>query len=86
MVGSTLFDMAQEISELLRKALELPFEARAALADSLLESLDETVDASAEEEWEQEIARRIGELDAETVRPVSWSEARHQMLAVLDVP
>jgi putative addiction module component (TIGR02574 family) len=83
---STVFDMTQEISELLRRALELPSEARAALADSLLESLDETVGASAEEEWEQEIARRIGELDAETVRPVSWSEARHQMLAVLDVP
>jgi hypothetical protein len=86
MAGSTLFDMAQEISELLRRALELPSEARAALADSLLESLDEIVDASAEEEWEQEIARRIAELDSETVRPVSWSEARRQMLAVLDVP
>jgi len=77
--------MAQEISELLRRALELPSEARAALADSLLESRDETVDAGAEEEWEQEIARRIAELDSGTVRPVSRSEARRQMLAVLDV-
>ena len=78
--------MAQEISELLRRALELPSEARAALADSLLESLDEGVDASAEEEWEQEIARRMGQLDAETVKPVSWSEARRQMLAILHAP
>jgi len=34
--------MADELSELLRKALALPAGARAALAGSLLESLDET--------------------------------------------
>ena len=51
--------MTQEVSELLKKALALPSEARAALAGSLLESLDETVDPSAEEEWSKEIARRV---------------------------
>ena len=45
--------MTEEVSELLKKALALPPEARAALAGSLLESLDETVDASAEESWSQ---------------------------------
>src|SRR5215472_15394569 len=43
--------MAQEVSELLKKALALPAGARAALASSLLESLDDAVDASVEEEW-----------------------------------
>ena len=43
--------MAQEISELLKKALALPAEARAALASRLLESLDDTVDQAAEDEW-----------------------------------
>jgi Putative addiction module component len=51
--------MTREVSNLLKKALELPPEARAVLANSLLESLDETVDASAEEEWNREIAHRI---------------------------
>lgn len=46
--------MNQEISELLKRALALPPEARAALAGSLLESLEETLDASAEEEWGRE--------------------------------
>jgi putative addiction module component (TIGR02574 family) len=78
--------MAQEISELLRKALELPSEARAALADSLLESLDEAVDASAEEEWEKEIAARIADLDSGKVKPIAWSEVRRQMMAVLRAP
>ena len=62
--------MTQEVSELLKKALALPPEARAALAGSLLESLDDTVDASAEEEWNQEIARRIRELDSAKVKPI----------------
>lgn len=41
--------MSPEVSELLKQALALPSEARAALAGSLLESLDDTVDSSVEE-------------------------------------
>ena len=69
---------------MLKKALELPVEARAALANSLLESLDETVDASAEEEWSKEIARRIQELDSGKVKPIAWEDARRQISAILD--
>jgi putative addiction module component (TIGR02574 family) len=75
--------MTQEVSELLKKALALPAEARAALAGSLLESLDDTVDASAEAEWSEEIARRIAELDSGKVKPIPWSEARRQVSAIL---
>jgi putative addiction module component (TIGR02574 family) len=75
--------MTAEVSELLKKALALPAEARAALAGSLLESLDEVVDASAEEEWSREIARRIAELDSGKVKPIPWSEARRQVSAIL---
>ena len=89
--------MTEEVSELLKKALALPPEARAALAGSLLESLDETVDASAEEAWSQEIARRIEELDSGKVKPIPWAEAHilcrkvvgrqvQQFLAVRRVP
>jgi putative addiction module component (TIGR02574 family) len=75
--------MTEEVAELLKKALALPPEARAALAGSLLESLDEAVDASAEEAWSQEIARRIGELDSGKVKPIPWAEARRQISAIL---
>jgi putative addiction module component (TIGR02574 family) len=76
--------MTQEVSELLKKVLALPAEARAALAGSLLDSLDDTVDASAEEEWNQEIARRIRELDSGKVKPIPWAEARRQVSAILN--
>jgi putative addiction module component (TIGR02574 family) len=74
--------MTPDVSELLKKALALPPEARAALAGSLLESLDDTVDSSAEEEWSREIARRIEELDSGKVKPVPWAEARRQISAL----
>ncbi|HUI82697.1 MAG TPA: addiction module protein [Candidatus Binatia bacterium] len=76
--------MTEEFSKILEKALELPPEARAALANSLLESLEETVDPSAEEEWNQEIARRIEQLDSGRVKPVPWAEARRQIAAILN--
>ena len=72
-----------DISDLLKKALELPTEARAALAGSLLESLDEAVDPLAERDWNDEITRRIQELDSGKVRPVSWADARSQIAAIL---
>ena len=75
--------MTPEVSDILKKALALPPEARAALAGSLLESLDDTVDASVEEAWSQEIARRIAELDSGKVKPVPWAEARRQITALL---
>jgi putative addiction module component (TIGR02574 family) len=76
--------MTQEVSELLRKALALPPEARAALAGSLLESLDDTVDASVEEAWKLEIAQRIQELDSGKVKPIPWAEARRQISTLLN--
>ncbi len=76
--------MTPDVSELLKKALSLPPEARAALAGSLLESLDDTVDSSAEEEWGREIARRIEELDSGKAKPVPWAEARRQISAILN--
>ena len=76
--------MRQDTSDLLKKALALPAEARAALASRLLDSLDDTVDEAAEKEWDKEIARRIQELDSGKVKPVAWAEARRQIAAILN--
>ena len=68
--------MKQEPNDLLKEALKLPPEARAALAASLLDSLDQEVDEDAEAAWHAEIDRRLRELDSGTVKPIPWSEAR----------
>ena len=77
--------MSPDVSELLKKALALPPEARAALAGSLLESLDEALaDEGVEAAWSEEIRRRIEELDSRKVKPIPWEEARRQVAALLN--
>jgi putative addiction module component (TIGR02574 family) len=71
--------MKQDIAEILKRALELPPEARAAIAGSLLDSLDRTMDDDAESAWENEILLRLQELDDGSVNPVPWAEARRQI-------
>ena len=68
--------MSTNPEKVLRDAMKLPPEARAAIAGSLLDSLDQVVDEDAEAEWEKEIAKRIRELDSGDVKLVPWSEAR----------
>jgi putative addiction module component (TIGR02574 family) len=68
--------MKQNLSEILKEALKLPPEARAALAGTLLDSLDETVDRDAESAWEAEIVMRLKEIDEGKVNLIPWAEAR----------
>lgn len=66
--------MIEAVSELLKRAMALPVEARAALAGQLLDSLDETVDTTAEAEWEKEIERRVTQLRTNSVQALPWTE------------
>ncbi len=68
--------MKQNIAEILKEALKLPPEARAALAGTLLDSLDESVDRDAESAWEAEIVMRLKEIDEGKVTLIPWAEAR----------
>jgi putative addiction module component (TIGR02574 family) len=68
--------MKQNIAEILKEALKLPQEARAALAGTLLDSLDESVDRDAESAWEAEIVMRLKEIDDGKVNLIPWAEAR----------
>ncbi len=75
--------MSREPADLLKEILALPAEARAAIADSVLDSLDQEIEPDAYEEWNREIRRRAAELDAGTVKPVPWSEARARLKSAL---
>lgn len=72
--------MTTDPATLLKEALKLSPEARAALAASLLESLDDGVDEDAEAAWAAEVAKRLHELDSGAVTPIPWSEARRMIL------
>jgi putative addiction module component (TIGR02574 family) len=77
--------MTEEVSDILKKALALPPEARAAMAGSLLESLDEhSPDVGVEAAWSEEIRRRIEEIDSGKVKPIPREDARRQISAILN--
>ena len=71
--------MTQEAAELLKKALSLPVAERADLAGSLIESLDETRDEAVEAAWDEEIARRIADVDSGKAKTVPWEEVREKL-------
>jgi putative addiction module component (TIGR02574 family) len=71
--------MVKDAGQLLKEALSLPPELRAALADSLLESLDVDVDEGTESKWREEIRKRMAELDSGNVRTISWSEVETRL-------
>lgn len=71
--------MTRESADLLKKALALPEEERAALAGSLMDSLDAAVDESAEAAWNQEIARRMEDLDSGKAKTIPWDQIRRRI-------
>jgi putative addiction module component (TIGR02574 family) len=71
--------MTQQALDLLQKALSLSEEERADLACSLMESLDSAVDEGAESAWNEEISRRVDELDSGKAATVSWDEVRRRI-------
>jgi putative addiction module component (TIGR02574 family) len=76
--------MSPDVSELLKKALALPPEARAALAGSILESLDdEPADEGVEAAWNEEIKRRIEEIDSGKVQMIPYEEVRRHLAVLL---
>jgi putative addiction module component (TIGR02574 family) len=60
--------------QLIQEILQLPREARALLAEKLLESLDFREDFDVSPAWREEIRRRLQELDSGAVKLVSADE------------
>lgn len=75
--------MSPELSNLLKQALSLPVDERAALANSLLDSLDAT-DGSAQEAWEAEVARRVEALKSGKAVTVPWEQLHRELLAMVN--
>ena len=71
--------MTRQAFDLLQKALSLSEEERADLACSLMESLDERVDQGVESAWNEEINRRLADLDSGKAKTVPWDEIRRRI-------
>jgi putative addiction module component (TIGR02574 family) len=75
--------MSPEVSDLLKRALALPVDERAALANTLLDSLELT-NQSVEEAWDEEVARRMKDLNAGKAVTVPWEELHRELLAMVN--
>ncbi|MFY9659458.1 MAG: addiction module protein [Terriglobales bacterium] len=77
--------MSPEVSDLLKRALALPADERAALANTLLDTLDGTNESvSIQEAWDAEVARRIQDLKAGKAVTVPWEELHRELLAMVN--
>ena len=75
--------MSPDVSDLLKRALALPADERAALANTLLDSLDAPTQ-SVEEDWDKEVARRIEDLKAGRAVTVPWEQLHRELLAMVN--
>jgi putative addiction module component (TIGR02574 family) len=77
--------MSPEISDLLKRALALSVDERAALANTLLDTLESTSESvSVQEAWDAEVARRIEDLKAGKAVTVPWKELHRELLAMVN--
>jgi putative addiction module component (TIGR02574 family) len=75
--------MTPEVSKLLEQALSLSVEEQEALADSLISNLGGKVDEGVQAAWDEEIKRRIDELDSGKAKSIPWEEVRERNLRKL---
>jgi len=72
-----------EAGELLKHALTLSDKGRAELASSLIDSLDPAVDPDSELAWQEEIARRLEQIESGRVKTIPWDEVRRKGRGIL---
>ena len=68
-----------ETDRILTRALELAAPDRARVAERLIVSLEPEIDHDVESAWQQEIQRRLGEIDRGEVACVPWEEVRERL-------
>ena len=71
--------MSAPVGDLLRRASTLDEIDRATLAGLLLESLEHEIDRDIESAWQDEIARRLADLDADDGGLVPWEELKAEL-------
>ena len=72
-----------EVPKILEQALALSVEEQEALAETLLSNLTGKVDEQVIAAWDDEVKKRIADLDSGKARTIPWEEVRKRNLAKL---
>lgn len=80
--------MITSVGDVFQQALALDDRDRATLAGLLLESLEPDIDPldpnDVESEWQEEIQRRVAEIEAGRAAFVSWEDVQAKIRRILD--
>ena len=76
-------ELSREVSKILEQALTLSIEEQEALAESLISNLTGKVNQELFAAWDEEIKKRIADLDSGKAKTIPWEEVRRRNLAKL---
>jgi len=71
--------MGKSSQAILEEALKLPLNERAAVAEQLIQSLDPIQETEVEEAWQQEIQRRLTEMENGEATTIPWEEVQNRL-------
>ena len=67
------------VTGIIKQALKQPEKERARIAETLITSLDYTPDADVELAWQEEIGKRLKEIDSGKVKCIPWEDVRKRL-------
>ena len=71
--------MTQKSQVLVEEALKLSPNERAEVAEQLIASLDEAPDTDVEQAWQEEIQKRLQQIDRDEAKTISWEEVQRRL-------
>lgn len=72
--------MTTQVHKLVKKALELTEKERADLATRLLQTLEPGMTEEIRVAWQEELDRRMGELNRGQMKTIPWPKVRRRIL------
>jgi putative addiction module component (TIGR02574 family) len=71
--------MTQKLQVVLEEALKLTAHERAEVAEQLIASLEEGLDTDVEQAWQEEVQRRLQQIERGEVTTISWEEVQRRL-------
>jgi len=71
--------MTERSQVVLKEALKLNATERAEVAEQLIASLDEVPDPDVEQAWQEEVQRRLQQIEHGEVKTIPWEEVQRRL-------
>ena len=72
-------DMKSDVKRVIDQTMKMSSSDRAAIAEYLIGSLDGTTEKEVEQAWQEEIQRRLAQIDSSDVECIPWEQVRARL-------